>query len=634
MNRWRQITQLMGGSLVLAAMLAGMSQAASPTAEQALKLAPIQGGVDCARPTPEEAAKCTIGAKKIDGKVGWVVEDANGVMLRLFTDTNGDNIVDQWCYFKNGLEVYRDIDSNYNGKADQCRWFNTGGSRWALDKNEDGQIDAWKMISAEEVTAEVVAALANRDLARFLRVAISSTELESIGLGTARNKQIAERIAKLEAGFKDLAAKQKEITSETRWTQFSGSLPGVVPVGTDGSTKDVRVYENVVAIVTTGDAHGQLQIGTLVAVGDSWRVIDLPQLILPDTPLAGAGFFFQPVTGDRSPSATPVANDQMQKSIGQLEKIDQAVAKATSREELAKLTTQRIDVMEQIIAQATKPEDRAMWVRDLADRIAASVQNEGYSDGAKRLEALYERFSKNDRDKDLAAHVKWLQVAAEYGLAINAPGADFAKIQADWVKKLEEYIEQFGSSPEAAEAMLQLGITEEFAGREEECKKWYARIVNDFPKSPAAAKAAGAKARLESVGEVLNFQGRTTKGGVVDLAKLRGQVVLLHYWATWCDPCKTDIATIKDLYNRFGRSGFAVVGVNLDSTQQEMDAFLAENPLAWPQIYEEGGLDSRPANELGVLNLPLMLLIDRQGRVVNRAILATEVEKELKRLLK
>ena len=53
--------------------------------------------------------------------------------------------------------------------------------------------------------------------------------------------------------------------------QFSGNKPGVVPAGTDGSTKDLRVYENVVAIVETAGKHGQVQIGTLVQVGDCWR---------------------------------------------------------------------------------------------------------------------------------------------------------------------------------------------------------------------------------------------------------------------------------------------------------------------------------------------------------------------------
>jgi thiol-disulfide isomerase/thioredoxin len=625
---------LFGYSLALLAVMASASHGATPTAEQALKLTPIQSDADYSRPTPQDAAKCTISAKKIDGQVGWVVEDANGVTLRRFVDTNSDNVVDQWCYYKDGLEVYRDIDSNYNGKADQYRWFNTAGCRWGLDKDEDGRIDSWKAISAEEVTAEVIGAMGHQDTARFLRIALTSPELQSLELGETKTKQLTEKLTKLESTFKKLATEQQDINQDTKWLQFNGNRPGVVPTGTDGSKKDLRVYENVVAIVERESKHGQVQIGTLIQVGDVWRVVDVPQLVFADTPVANSGFFFQMNTPDRTRTPASGATGEFQKLLSQLEGIDAAASKASGREELSKLTAKRFDVLEQIIAKAPKAEDRAMWTRDLADRIATAAQSEAYSDGATRLQAVYERLRKSPQDKDLAAYVRFRQLAAEYWLAVNAPGADSMKIQSEWQKKLEGYVNEHPTSPDAAEAMLQLAITQEFAGQEDDCKKWYNRIVTEFPKSTAAAKAAGAKNRLESVGKVLNFQGRSPKGETISLAKHRGQVVLLQYWATWCEPCKSHMATLKDLHGRFGRQGFTVIGINLDSSQQDMDAYLAENPLPWPQIFEEGGLDSRPANELGILTLPTMLLIDQQGKVVNRSVEAAELEKELKKLLR
>lgn len=57
--------------------------------------------------------------RKKPGKLAGIAGDGSGQILRTFADTNGDNIVDQWSYFKDGIEVYRDIDANFNGKADQ-----------------------------------------------------------------------------------------------------------------------------------------------------------------------------------------------------------------------------------------------------------------------------------------------------------------------------------------------------------------------------------------------------------------------------------------------------------------------------------------------------------------------------------
>ena len=79
---------------------------------------------------------------------------------------------------------------------------------------------------------------------------------------------------------------------------------------------------------------------------------------------------------------------------------------------------------------------------------------------------------------------------------------------------------------------------------------------------------------------------------------------------------------------------FAIIGVNLDYEPENLKSYLAENPLPWQQIYEKGGMDSRPANALGILTVPTMILVDQQGRVVNRNVSTAELEAELKKLIR
>lgn len=615
-------------------LLAVPAWAAAPSAEQALKLQPIQRGVDCARPTAEEAAKCTITAKKFDGKVGWVVEDANGTLLRKFVDTNGDNVVDQWSYYKDGIEVYRDIDSDFNGKVDQYRWFNTGGTRWGVSKSQDGKIDSWKQISAEEVSAEVAAALAEGNVDRFAAVILSTSELKSLGLGKEKQDRLQEKIAKLTGDFKALAAQQKAVTAKTQWAQFSAGKPGIVPAGTDGSAQDLRVYENVLAIVETAGKHGQIHVGTLVQVGDGWRVIDLPQPAEGSAEAPSSqGFFFTASLTNRPESAGGGPTDDAQKLLAELEELDKVAVRATTLEQKVQHTARRAELIEKIAQQARNPQDRTMWIRQLADTISAAVQTGTCPDGAKRLEVLYEKLQKVEVDKDLAAYVKFRQLTSEYALAIQAPNAPFAKIQAEWLKKLEQFVADYPKATDAAEAMLQLGIAQEFASQEDEAKKWYGRIVKDFAKSSAAQKAYGAQTRLDSVGKAIAVSGKGLSGGVVDLAKFRGKVVLIQYWATWCEPAKNDMAVLKELTKKYGGS-FAVIGVNLDTDPKELSAYLAEARLPWPQIFEEGGLDSRPANQLGILTLPTMILVDQQGKVIDRNAQANELDAQLKKMVK
>ena len=258
--------------------LVAPTRAAQPSVSEALKLKPIQSDIDYDLPDDAAAEKCSLNPINAGNVSGWEVRDGDGNVLRRFLDTNNDNKVDQWCYFKDGIEVYRDIDSDFNRKADQYRWLGTAGIRWALDTNEDGRIDQWKTISPEEVSEEVIAALGARDAVRFRRLLLTVDELKTLQLGDEQEKLLSKKIAETAAGSDTLARTQKLVERDTSWVNFGGTRPGVVPAGTDGSKRDLQVYENAAAVVETAGTHTQIIIGTLVRTGEVWRVIDLPQV--------------------------------------------------------------------------------------------------------------------------------------------------------------------------------------------------------------------------------------------------------------------------------------------------------------------------------------------------------------------
>jgi thiol-disulfide isomerase/thioredoxin len=182
--------------------------------------------------------------------------------------------------------------------------------------------------------------------------------------------------------------------------------------------------------------------------------------------------------------------------------------------------------------------------------------------------------------------------------------------------------------------MLQLAINAEFAGKTEEAVNYFTKIAADFPKSDLAPKAVGAKRRLDSVGKAIPLSGKTLDGRAFDLAGQKGKVVLIHYWASWADPCKPDMAVIKSLQAKYGSQGFFPVGVNVDTSPKEAAEFARQEKISWPQLYEQGGLDGSLAANLGIVTLPTMLLIGKDGRVVNRSITAGELDAELKKILK
>ena len=86
---------------------------------------------------------------------------------------------------------------------------------------------------------------------------------------------------------------------------------------------------------------------------------------------------------------------------------------------------------------------------------------------------------------------------------------------------------------------------------------------------------------------------------------------------------------MKDLLKEYRRDGLEIVGINLDAQTDELAAHFRREQPQWTHLYEEGGLDSRLAAEMGIFTLPVMLLVDERGRVVSRQIHGAQLRAEL-----
>ena len=620
------------GALLLAST--PLASAASPTAKQALGLKPIQAGIEYGQPTGSEIAACTISPEKIKGKTAWVVRSGTGELLRRFSDTNGDNVVDQWSYFQNGLEVYRDIDANYNGKADQYRWFHTAGTRWGIDKNENGKIDSWKQISPYEVAEVAVQAIQRGDASLYRTLLPAGRDLDSLGLGKATHDRIAKEIRRADVEFSKYAVRQKAISKSTQFLDFGASRPATVPAGVEGSTKDVVAYENVAALVENNGKPLQVYLGAMVQIGDTWRLLGLPQT---DASHAAASLFSKAgstgfANGDLPQAASNAPTGEMKTLMAQLDKLDRMAG--GNRTEQIKNTNQRASILRQLAQLSPAGEERELWQRQQADMLSAASQTYQYFAAIDELKKLGAQLKRDKASAELQAHVEFRRLWAEYGKAQFDPKADYAKVQEAWLESLQKFAKDYPRYPDTAEALLQLGMAKEFAGEEKEAVEWYSKLAKNFSSTSAGKKAIGAMRRLDSIGKPWRLSGNAIRGGSVDLAKYRGRYVVVHYWATWCEPCKEDMADLQDLHEKYGRKGLTIIGVNLDSSVGSAKQYLTKERLAWKHLFDEGGLDGHLANDMGVMTLPLMMLVDKEGKVANRNIDMNGLEKEVKRLMR
>jgi thiol-disulfide isomerase/thioredoxin len=110
------------------------------------------------------------------------------------------------------------------------------------------------------------------------------------------------------------------------------------------------------------------------------------------------------------------------------------------------------------------------------------------------------------------------------------------------------------------------------------------------------------------------FSLPTAAGEAVSLEKLRGKVVYVDFWASWCAPCKRSFPWMNDMQAKYGPRGLAIVAINVDRKRADADRFLEQAPARFSVVYDSAGVT--PA-AYGVRAMPSSYLIDASGRVVD-----------------
>ena len=128
----------------------------------------------------------------------------------------------------------------------------------------------------------------------------------------------------------------------------------------------------------------------------------------------------------------------------------------------------------------------------------------------------------------------------------------------------------------------------------------------------------------------LKFKGQDGKD--YDLAKMRGKVVLVDFWATWCPPCRAEVPDVVATYKRFHDKGFEILGISLDQDEDALKAFTTQNEMTWPQYFDGQGWDNKISKDFGIQSIPTMWLVGKDGKIITtnaREDLAGQVKKAL-----
>jgi peroxiredoxin len=165
------------------------------------------------------------------------------------------------------------------------------------------------------------------------------------------------------------------------------------------------------------------------------------------------------------------------------------------------------------------------------------------------------------------------------------------------------------------------------------------QLQKDFPDTAQAKTAGQMISAIKKQAELVvgktfpDFNEKDLDGEPLSIAKYKGKVVLVDFWATWCGPCVGELPNVLEAYKKHHDAGFEIIGISLDSDKAKLTTFIKQKEMPWKQYFDGKGWQTKLAQEYGISSIPATYLLDREGRIIARNLRGEALEAEVAKAL-
>jgi thiol-disulfide isomerase/thioredoxin len=169
-------------------------------------------------------------------------------------------------------------------------------------------------------------------------------------------------------------------------------------------------------------------------------------------------------------------------------------------------------------------------------------------------------------------------------------------------------------------------------GDEKKATEVMEQLQRDFPDSEATvrmkrqAEAKKRRAALVVGSKFPDFEEKDLAGKPLSLAGVKGKVVLIDFWATWCGPCIAELPNVLEAYEKHHASGFEIIGISLDKDRQKLETFIKDKNMTWPQFFDGKVWENKLSQHYGINSIPATYLLDGEGKIIASNLRGKELE--------